>query len=83
MITTIKQHIKITTKPEIIKEYIKERHLTHKQFAQVCGVSLSLITRILAGKTRFNTPKLQKVLSVVGISFEEFFDIELVKPKQL
>ena len=74
----IKQHIKITTHPHLVEDYIKKEHLTQAKFAERCGVSPSYICKILSGQTRYRTHTLLKVLDVVGVSFEEFFDVEFL-----
>jgi len=72
------QQVKIITKTEFIKQYIEKEHLTRSQFAKRCGVSQSFIYKILSGKIRHYTIYLEKVLAVVDIPFEKFFEIEFL-----
>ncbi len=74
----IKQQIRITTKPELLREYMKKEHLTQEQFALACGVSRAFICNTLQGKSKHQTKTLGKVLKVAGITFEEFFDVEFL-----
>jgi len=74
---SIKQQI-IITKPELIINYLKEKHLSQKQFAKICGVSHSTIAKIVSGNRRFCTKNLQKVLTVANIPFDEYFNVEFL-----
>lgn len=74
----INQEIKIIPKTYLIKDYMKERHLTQRQFALECGVSLSFMSKVLAGKTRYYSVQLGKVLDAAQISFTYYFDVEFL-----
>ncbi len=74
---SIKQQI-IITKPELIINYLKEKHLSQKQFAKICGVSHSTIEKIVSGNRRFCTKNLQKVLTVANIPLDEYFNVEFL-----
>ena len=74
----INQQIKILPRTFLIREFLRKEHLTQKQFALMCGVSQSYVSRVLAGKTRYFTAKLDKVLKTANLDFTYYFDVEFL-----
>ena len=44
------QQIKILPRTFLIREFLRKEHLTQKQFASMCGVSQSYVSKVLSGK---------------------------------
>ena len=60
---------------QIIKDFMKENHLTQKQFAEKCNLSVRLIQTLLNGECpnlRFDT--LMKLLSTLQVNCSELFN---------
>ncbi len=51
---------------EFVKERRKEVKLTQQQFAERCGVALTVIRKIEQGKTNLNVDKVNEVLAMFG-----------------
>lgn len=62
------------TKPKInteyLKNYIKKEHLTQKQFAKACDVSLSSVRKLLAGQSNISIQIILKILLVTNLKCE-------------
>ncbi|MBI9067065.1 MAG: helix-turn-helix transcriptional regulator [Salinivirgaceae bacterium] len=51
---------------EFVKQRRKEVNLTQEQFAERCGVALTVIRKIEQGKTNLNMDKVNLVLAMFG-----------------
>lgn len=51
---------------EFVKERRKEVNLTQEEFAERCGVALTVVRKIEQGKTNLNMDKVNLVLSMFG-----------------
>ena len=72
------QQIKILPRTFLIREFLRKEHLTQKQFASMCGVSQSYVSKVLSGKTRYYTVKLGRVLKAANLDFTYYFDVEFL-----
>jgi len=51
---------------EFVKQRRKEVKLTQEEFAERCGVALTVIRKIEQGKTNLNVDKVNEVLAMFG-----------------
>ncbi len=51
---------------EFVKQRRKEVNLTQEEFAERCGVALTVIRKIEQGKTNLNVDKVNEVLAMFG-----------------
>ncbi|PKP09388.1 MAG: transcriptional regulator [Bacteroidetes bacterium HGW-Bacteroidetes-4] len=54
------------TLAKFVKQRRKEVKLTQEQFAERCGVALTVIRKIEQGKTNLNVDKVNEVLAMFG-----------------
>lgn len=54
------------TLADFVKQRRKEARLTQADFAERCGVALTVIRKIEQGKTNLNVDKVNEVLSMFG-----------------
>lgn len=64
---------------EFVKQRRKEVKLTQEEFANRCGVALTVIRKIEQGKTNMNVDKVNEVLAMFGHELAPVDSHELIK----
>jgi y4mF family transcriptional regulator len=64
---------------EFVKQRRKEVKLTQEEFADRCGVALTVIRKIEQGKTNMNLDKVNEVLAMFGHELAPVDSRELIK----
>jgi len=67
------------TLSEFVKQRRKEVKLTQEEFANRCGVALTVIRKIEQGKTNMNVSKVNEVLAMFGHELAPADSRELIK----
>ena len=67
------------TLSEFVKQRRKEVKLTQEEFADRCGVALTVIRKIEQGKTNMNVDKVNEVLAMFGHELAPVDSRELIK----
>ena len=65
---------------EFVKQRRKEVKLTQNEFAERCGVALTVIRKIEQGKTNMNMDKVNVVLAMFGHELAPIDSREIDKP---
>lgn len=65
---------------EFVKQRRKEVKLTQEEFAERCGVALTVIRKIEQGKTNMNVDKVNEVLAMFGHELTPIDSREIDKP---
>ena len=65
---------------EFVKQRRKEVKLTQEEFAERCGVALTVIRKIEQGKTNMNMDKVNEVLAMFGHELTPIDSREIDKP---
>ena len=56
-----------------IESYMKTQGISLHEFAKICGIAPSTMSRFLSGKTDIQKSNIDKILKVTGMSYEECF----------
>ena len=56
-----------------IKKYIEIEGISLRQFAKMCDMPVSTMSRFVNGKTDIKKSNIDKILKVTGMSYEECF----------
>jgi len=64
---------------EFVKQRRKEVKLTQEEFADRCGVALTVVRKIEQGKTNMNVDKVNEVLAMFGHELAPVDSRELLK----
>ncbi len=66
---------------ELIKKFMRDNNLSHKQFAKLCGIGVGKLEGVLKGRNG-NGFNILFIASAMGISVNELIDIDAIS-KQL
>lgn len=58
-----------------IEKYIGVEGMSIREFADKCGIAPSIMSRFLNGKTDIQKKNIDKILKVIGLTYEECFEV--------
>lgn len=56
-----------------IESYMRTQGISLREFAKICGIAPSTMSRFLSGKTDIQKSNIDKILKVTGMSYEKCF----------
>jgi transcriptional regulator with XRE-family HTH domain len=66
---------KIRLKADAVERALASRNMTKKEFARLAGLHRTHLSDLLAGRCRPGPYTRERILAVLGGSFEEWFEI--------